>query len=390
MIRLGPRLILATVVAAQLMGTSLWFAGNAVLDNLIAQLDLDVSALGPITSSVQIGFIVGTLVYAIFMFADRFSPSKVFFLSAMLGAICNGLIVVLPESFTLILVARGLTGFFLAGIYPVGMKIAADHFPQGLGSALGLLLGALVLGTGFPHFARWLLSDLSWKFVIISTSVAAAFGGLLILMFVPDGLERKPANRLELTAFFKVFENKNVRGAAFGYFGHMWELYAFWAFVPVIISGIYPGISDSDLSLLSFAVIGAGAISCVIGGTLSLRKGSAWVAIAAMAISLTCCIISPLIFNIPSLLALLVVFVWGMSVIPDSPQFSALVAKYSAPELKGTALTIVNSTGFTISVLSIQALNWLVYQHGVEFALLMLVPGPAIGILSMRSLLRKG
>jgi len=183
----------------------------------------------------QLGFISGTLVFALLTIADRFSPSKVFMSSALLAASFNMLVAYSENNLFSLLVLRFCTGFFLAGIYPVGMKIAADYFNKGLGKSLGFLVVALVVGTAFPHLLNGVSFSIPWKYILYTTSGLAVLGGIIILLFVPNGPYRKSSKKIELTAFFKVFDNRSFRSAAFGYFGHMWELYAFWAFVPVMI-----------------------------------------------------------------------------------------------------------------------------------------------------------
>ena len=181
---------------------------------------------------MQFGFIIGTLTFAIFTISDRFSPSKVFFISALFGALCNvGILWKSSDLFSL-LVCRFFTGFFLAGIYPVGMKIATDYFKDGLGKSLGYLVGALVIGTAFPHFLNGIPGTFHWKFVVLSTSCMAILGGLLMLVLVPDGPYRKPSKRTDFSAFLKVFQNKKFRSVTFGYFGHAWELYTFGPLSP--------------------------------------------------------------------------------------------------------------------------------------------------------------
>ena len=232
-----PRHILPVIVFAQFTGTSLWFAGNAVAESLITELELPQMFLGYITTAVQAGFILGTLVFAIFNIADRFSPVRVFLYCALGGALLN-LIIIGLETAIPILITRFATGFFLAGIYPVGMKIASDWHRQGLGKALGYLVGALVIGTAFPHILKFIGSDYPWRFVFIGTSIIAAFGGLLLFFTVKDGPYRSGSAGLKLDykVIFKLFKNRNFKSAALGYFGHMWELYTFWAFVPVMLS----------------------------------------------------------------------------------------------------------------------------------------------------------
>ncbi|MBZ0099365.1 MAG: MFS transporter, partial [Taibaiella sp.] len=223
------------IVISQFACTSLWFAGNAVAGDIIKEYHLDLRILSHIVTAVQLGFISGTLLFSILTISDRFSPSKVFFISALAGALAN-LLVFAAGGATGILISRYLTGFCLAGIYPVGMKIAADYHEKGLGKTLGFLVGALVLGTAFPHLLKTIGASVSWRYVMVSTSAMAAGGGLLVLVFVPDGPHRVKAGKPDLSLFFKLFRNKDFRSASIGYFGHMWELYTFWAFVPVILT----------------------------------------------------------------------------------------------------------------------------------------------------------
>jgi len=379
------RKILTIIVLSQFFCTSLWFAGNGVLDELISDFDLNIRALGHLTSAVQFGFIIGTLVFATLMISDRYSPSKVFFSSAVIAAMFN--LGMLWEGNTLytLLASRFLTGFFLAGIYPVGMKIAADYFAEGLGRSLSFLVGALVLGTALPHLLKSNALFNSWKWIIVATSVLSFTGGFLILKGVPDGPYRSPASRLKLTAVFSIFRDRELKSAALGYFGHMWELYAFWAFVPVMLI-TYQDIHAISLatSFWSFAVIGIGSLGCLFGGLLSERVGVKKTAIGALMISCFCCLLSPLIFNQPSAILFLVfLLLWGMAVIADSPLFSTLVANNAEGPLKGSALTLVNCIGFAITILSIQLLNSLQILIPLTTIYLVLALGPVIGLFAL-------
>ena len=222
------KLILPVIIISQFCCTTLWFASNGVITDLLINYNLQNSALGHLTSAVQAGFIFGTLSFAVFTIADRFSPSKVFFICSGIGALFNLGIIFESNTLTSLLFLRFLTGFFLAGIYPIGMKIASDYFEKGLGISLGFLVGALVIGTAFPHLLKNITETISWKSVLITTSSFALFGGLLMLTLVPDGPFRKAGKKINLLAFSHVFRNPEFRSSAFGYFGHMWELYAFW------------------------------------------------------------------------------------------------------------------------------------------------------------------
>ena len=376
--------ILPVIVIAQFCCTSLWFAGNAIITDLIKVFNLDASALGHLTAAVQFGFIIGTLVFAILTIADRFSPSKVFFICAVIGAFLNVLTVLPSNTIQSLFFIRLGTGFFLAGIYPVGMKIASDYFKEGLGKSLGFLVGALVLGTAFPHILNVFNQSISWKVVVYITSCIALFGGSMILFFVTDGPYKTKLEQFDFSLCYKVFKIKDFRSAAFGYFGHMWELYAFWAFIPVILQGYinFHKTIAFNVSLYSFVIISSGALSCMLSGHLSQRFSPKKIAAIALSLSCLCCLLSPLFFVINSQLLFLGFLVfWGMAVIADSPLFSTLVAQNVPNKTKGTALTIVNSVGFAITKLSIQLLNTLQDIMATRFLFLVLAIGPLLGLI---------
>jgi predicted MFS family arabinose efflux permease len=383
-----PKWILPIIVISQFCCTSLWFAGNGVMGDLVDNFKLHEEALGHLTSAVQFGFISGTLIFALLTIADRYSPSKVFFVSALLGALCNAFMIIDSNGFLSLLLLRFLTGFFLAGIYPVGMKIAADYYDKELGKSLGFLVGALVLGTAFPHLLKDVLQNISWKYVLLTTTSLAILGGLVMKLFVPDGPFRKLSKGLDFSAFSRVFKHHEFRSAAFGYFGHMWELYAFWAFVPVMLnhySQLHPQ-TTLNIPILSFCVIGIGGLSCVIGGYISQRMGTKKTAFMALLLSCICCLVSPFIFTI-NLEILFIGFLlfWGMFVIADSPMFSTLVAQNADAEIKGTALTIVNCIGFAITIISIQLLNSLRFVIDSNSIYLLLAIGPILGLIALKN-----
>ena len=387
-----PGYILPLIVVSQLAGTSLWFVGNAVLPELKQAMHLSQYAVSQITSAVMVGFIAGTLVFAFFSLADRFSPVKLFFISSLLGALSNSAVAWLAKDAASLFTLRFLTGFFMAGIYPVGMKIAADWFEKGLGKALGFLLGALVLGTAFPHLLKNRDFELPWKSVLYYTSLFASIGGLLMLLFVGDGPFRKKSGGFQWNAFSEIFGSKKWRQAAFGYFGHMWELYTYWGFVPLIL-GLYAAKNNIILNipLLSFLIIACGCISCISGGFLSLKISSAKVATTALFISGICCFISPFIYHLPLTFFLAILFIWGLAVVPDSPQFSTLIAQYAPEHLRGTALTIYNSIGFFISTISLIVIDRIFYSNSFfaqENAMLLLGLGALAGLPSMIRLIK--
>lgn len=383
-----PNRILPTIIFSQFAGTSLWFAGNAIIGELQADWNLPTGAIASVTSAVMFGFIIGTFVFALFSIADRFKPSRVFFLCAILGALANVGIILLSPSYLLLLICRFLTGFFLAGIYPVGMKIASDWFSGKLGKALGYLVGALVVGTAFPHLLNYYGSTLSWKFVLAGTSTLAVLGGISMLTLVGEGPHRKKGASFKPARIIEVFQKKDFRSAAFGYFGHMWELYTFWAFLPLIIL-FYNESHGTGLSvsLWTFIIIAGGALSCILGGIYSVRFGSGKVAFGFLSTSGLMCLLSPLFFMLPAPFFLTLLIIWGLAVIGDSAQFSSLNAQTAPKELVGTALTIVVSIGFLLTIPSIQLLGWLADRIDTRWLLLTLAIGPVFGLLNTKKLL---
>lgn len=376
--------ILPVVILAQFAGTSLWFAGNAVLGQLQALWNLAPTALGLTTAAVQIGFVAGTLCFAVLAISDRFQAARVFFGCSLAGAACNVSIVLFSGGLASLVVLRFLTGFFLAGIYPVGMKLAASWCERGLGSVLGFLVGALVLGTAFPYLLNGLGADFQWRAVLVSVSILAAGGGLAVLVFVPTGPYLPAHSPFDFRAIPRVFQRRKLRAAAFGYFGHMWELYAMWAFIPAAITHYLStsATTPAIVSLWSFLIIGAGAVGCMAGGLLTPRFGSARVATTQLGISGTLCLLSPFLFFLPPWAFFTALVIWGVVVVGDSPQFSALTAQAAPREYVGTALTIVTCIGFAISAASIQLIVWASHFLPVDFWFLLLVPGPIVGLLA--------
>ena len=384
------RLILPVIVFSQFAGTSLWFAGNAVLPELQRQWNLPADSLGYITSAVQLGFICGTLVFALLAISDRYSPRKVFFACSLLGGLSGtGLFVIAPDFYGL-LFFRFLTGFFLAGIYPVGMKIASGWYQRGLGSAIGFLVGALVLGTAFPHLLKAFGRTVSWEAVTLGVSATAVLGGIAMLCLVPDGPYLARSASLVRGSMRSIFGSPAFRASSFGYFGHMWELYAFWAFAPLVLSAHAartPGL-ELNIPLWSFAVIAAGSLGCAVGGLISLRAGSARVAYAQLVASGVCCVISPLLFHAPTAWFIAFLLFWGVVVVGDSPQFSTLNAQNAPRALVGSALTIANCIGFAITIFSIQLLNILADNIDAAYLFLPLALGPLLGVIALRPLIR--
>lgn len=385
-----PRRILPLIVFSQFAGTALWFAGNAILVDLQNVMNVGINDTGIVTSSIQLGFITGTLIFALFSLSDRYSPRKLFFVCSILGSLSNLFIYLFAYNLFSLLVLRFITGFFLTGIYPIGMKIAAGWYKKDLGNAIGLLVGALVFGTAFPHLLKSIGGSLPWELVIIFVSAISITGGTLLFLFVQDGPFIASGTKFNPRAIFKIFKYQEFRSAAIGYFGHMWELYTFWALIPAILL-YYLKINLADLNIFfwSFIIIGSGSLGCILGGLISKKTGSAKVAFTQLAFSAGCCLLSPFMFHTSTTVFIIFLIIWGIVVIGDSPQYSAVVALSVPKELVGSGLTLLNSIGFSITILSL----WVTYQLlgiiEIPFALLILSLGPIIGLFSLRPLISK-
>ncbi len=383
-----PKRILPVMVFSQFAGTSLWFAGNAIIADLQVAMNVGIDDTGIVTSAIQLGFITGTLIFALLAISDRFSPRKLFLICSILGAISNLLIYFIAYDLFSLLVLRFITGFFLTGIYPIGMKIASGWYKKGLGNAIGLLVGALALGTAFPHLIKSFGGSLPWEQVIFAISAFSLAGGIAMYLFVADGPYISSGTKFNPKAIITIFKYKELRSSALGYFGHMWELYTFWAFIPIILI-YYLKLNPVDLNIStwSFIIISSGSIGCIIGGMISKKTGSVKVAFTQLALSGICCLISPLMFYTSAPIFLTFLIFWGIVVIGDSPQYSAIIALTAPKELVGSGLTLVNSIGFAITILSL----WFVYQFfdviNISYALMILAVGPILGLISMKKLL---
>jgi predicted MFS family arabinose efflux permease len=382
-----PKRILPVIIFSQFAVTSLWFAGNAIITDLQSTMNVGIEDTGIVTSAIQLGFIFGTLIFALLSLSDRYSPRKIFLICSVLGSISNLLIYFIASNLFSLLVLRFITGFLLTGIYPIGMKIAAGWYKDKLGNAIGFLVGSLVLGTAFPPLVKSFGGSLPWEQVIFVVSGFALAGGLLMYLAVDDGPHITSGTKFNPKAIFSIFNYKELRSSALGYFGHMWELYTFWALIPVIlIFYLKSNRMELNISFWSFMIIAAGSIGCIVGGLISKNTGSAKVAFTQLTLSGICCLISPIMFNTSAPIFLSYLIFWGVVVVGDSPQYSAIVANAAPKELVGSALTLVNSIGFAITILSL----WFVYQFldliNISYALMILAIGPSLGLISMRSL----
>lgn len=379
------------IVVAQLFGTSLWFSANGAAGDLMRAWDLTTADIGLLTNAVQLGFIIGTLTFSLSGLADRFAASRIFSACAVSGAVLNAMFAFGAHDLQAGLPLRFAIGFCLAGIYPLSMKLIVSWVPDKAGNALSQLIGMQTIGVALPYGVRAVGASWPWQPSMLVSSVLALIAAAMIWR-LGDGphLVRTAGTSLDIRRLLSIFAIPNFRAAALGYFGHMWELYAFWTLVPtfIVVSAIASH-SDAALSGWSFIVTAAGAIGCIVGGLWSRRIGSARVAAAALATSALCCALFPLssTWGITAKIALLLV--WGISVVADSPHFSALSAKACPPEMVGSALAFQNAIGFAISMVSIQIGAGIVENWGSTIAWLLL-PGPLLGLMGLRRLIKAG
>jgi MFS family permease len=389
----------ALVVLAQWLGTSLWFSPSGAADGLMAQLGIGAAAFGWLIAATQLGFIAGTLAFALTGGADRFAASRIFAVSSIVGALANAALVARGLGYDTVWVLRFCVGLCLAGIYPLGMKMIVQWVGGKPAAALGWLVGMLTLGTAMPHGLRAAGASWSWESVVLASS-ALAVAGAVVVHFLGDGPHGAPPRKSSADAASgaapsggaarRVFAIPGFRASALGYFGHMWELYAFWSVLPLLCRPLSDALmqrgSGVSVALLSFAVIAVGCIGCILGGQASRRFGSAGVAAAALAGSGAMCLFYPLIPDQAIGLRIAALFFWGFCVIADSPQFSALSAQYAPPQWLGSALVAQNGIGFLITVVSILILSHAVPAWGAH-AMWILAPGPILGLFALRPLL---
>jgi MFS family permease len=376
--------VLVLLSLAELLGMSLWFSAAAVVPALRVEWNLSESSVGWLTIAVQLGFVCGTLSSAFLNLPDVLSVRYLFAVSAFAGALTNAAFGAYAHNAQTGISLRFLTGLFLAGVYPPGMKLMATWFQRSRGMALGVLVGALTLGKGSPYLVN-ALGSANWRQNIFFVSLLAIAGGLIVLLFVDDGPHALPPARFDWKQAIAVFSNRGVRLASFGYFGHMWELYAMWVWIPVMLRASFLSSKEFPVSaeVASFLVIGCGAVGCVAAGLIADRVGRTVVTSWAMGISGSCCLLIGFLFGGNPFLLLFVAAIWGATVVADSAQFSACVTELGDPQYVGTALTMQTCLGFLLTTISIELIPYFVKAVGWQYAFAMLAPGPLLGVLAM-------
>jgi MFS family permease len=356
-----------------------WFSASAVIPQLRDEWGLGDTAAAWLTIAVQLGFVAGALVSSVLNLPDVVSPRLVL-LGGATGAAAANLGIAAVSGAAAAIPLRFLTGLFLAGVYPPALKLMSTWFREGRGTALGILVGALTVGSATPHLVNG-VGGLDWQTVIVATSALTLAGGLLAFLAVREGPYRFPAAVFDPHQARFVFANRGVRLASLGYFGHMWELYAMWAWFVVFFSATVEG--GSGAAYATFAVIGIGGLGCVAGGILGDRVGRPETTAAMMTISGTCALLIGVVAAAPGWLLVLVGLVWGFTVVADSAQFSTLVTEHADQAYVGTALTMQLALGFTLTVATIWLLPVLEDAVGWRWAFAFLAPGPALGVVAM-------
>ena len=381
---------LLLVALAEVLGMTLWFSATAAAPAIVSEFGMAAGGLAWLTMAVQAGFVAGTLVTALTNLADAVNSRRLFAIGCVFGAVVNAAIAVVPSS-AAVIALRFLTGAALAWVYPPGMKIVAGWFRERRGTALGVIVGAVGLGSAFPHLLAWLGAGLPWRVLVGASSLLALTGAAIVAIAVRDGPHLSASAPFDRHALRVVLRSRGTRLAMLGYFGHMWELYAMWTWIAAFAAASLAasGLGSGIGSLVAFIAIGSGAVGCVLAGLWADRFGKARIAGAAMLGSAACVLVSPLFYGAPFAALLLFAIVWGFTVVADSAQFSALVTDHTPRTHVGTALTLQTSAGFLLTMVSMRLVPPISTTAGWQWAFLFLAPGPLLGALAMRRLSRE-
>lgn len=380
----GKARALALIILAQILALAVWFSGAAALPGLLAARDLSPLIQAALTSAVQAGFVLGALTSAVLGLPDRMDPRRLFALGAALAGAFNLLALLLEPGSAAMIATRFAAGAALALVYPVGMKLAASWARGDTGLLVGGLVGALTLGSAAPFAFNLFDTGAGWQTPFLLSGFTA-FAAALLILFARGGPGLAPAAPFDPSAALTAIRDPALRLANLGYLGHMWELYAMWAWIGPFAYAYWTArnVAGPAADLTAFAVVASGALACIIAGVLADRLGRTTITAWAMAISGSCAVLAGLAFNLPPWLMLPLLIVWGMSVIADSAQFSAAIAELAPPERTGTLLTLQTAMGFALTVVMVQALPLWIGLAGWTWAFAPLAIGPAIGVWAM-------